>query len=122
MMGFLIIKKTRKFNIDSNSSNSGNNKQNTFYIQEVYIDKSMRGRKLGKILLNYAVLLCPKNKKYISLMTYEGNVMAKIAASIKFKLQKKESGCPVNKMLFVRKMKIDDFEKNTVRITASKSY
>jgi ribosomal protein S18 acetylase RimI-like enzyme len=122
MMGFLIIKKTRKFNIDSNSSNSGNNKQNTFYIQEVYIDKSMRGRKLGKILLNYAVLLCPKNKKYISLMTYEGNVMANIAASIKFKLQKKESGCPVNKMLFVRKMKIDDFEKNTVRITQSKSY
>lgn len=122
MMGFLIIKKTRNFNIDSNSSNSGNNKQNTFYIQEVYIDKSMRGRKLGKILLNYAVLLCPKNKKYISLMTYEGNIMANIAASIKFKLQKKESGCPVNKMLFVRKMKIDDFEKNTVRITESKSY
>jgi ribosomal protein S18 acetylase RimI-like enzyme len=122
MMGFLIIKKTRSFNIDSNSSNSGNNKQNTFYIQEVYIDKSMRGRKLGKILLNYAVLLCPKNKKYISLMTYEGNVMANIAASIKFKLQKNESGCPVNKMLFIRKMKIDDFEKNTVRITQSKSY
>lgn len=49
----------------------------------------MRGRKLGKILLDYAILLCPNNKKYISLMTYEGNIMAKIALSANFKLQKK---------------------------------
>jgi ribosomal protein S18 acetylase RimI-like enzyme len=121
MTGFLIIKKSRYFYIDSNSNNSGNTKSNTFYIQEVYIDKNMRGRKLGKILLNYAVLLCPKNKKYISLMTYEGNIMANIADSINFKLQKRESECPVNKMLFIRKMESDDFQKNTIRITASNS-
>jgi ribosomal protein S18 acetylase RimI-like enzyme len=121
MTGFLIIKKSRYFYIDSNSNNSGNTKSNTFYIQEVYIDKNMRGRKLGKILLNYAVLLCPKNKKYISLMTYEGNIMANIADSINFKLQERESECPVNKMLFIRKMESDDFQKNTIRITASNS-
>jgi len=121
MTGFLIIKKSRYFYIDSNSNNSGNTKSNTFYIQEVYIDKNMRGRKLGKILLNYAVLLCPKNKKYISLMTYEGNIMANIADSINFKLQERESECPVNKLLFIRKMESDDFQKNTIRITASNS-
>lgn len=119
MVGFLIIKKSRLFNIDSNSSHSGNTKQDTFYIQEVYIDKNMRGRKLGKILLDYAILLCPNNKKYISLMTYEGNIMAKIALSANFKLQKKVSECPVNKLLFIRKMRSNDFDKNTIRITAS---
>jgi hypothetical protein len=72
---------------------------------------------LGKILLSYAVLLCPINKKYISLMTYNGNIMANIAASMNFKLQTKESGGPVNKMLFIKKMKEGDFINNTVRIT-----
>jgi hypothetical protein len=34
-----------------------------------------------------------------------------------FKLQTKESGCPVNKMLFIKKMKEGDFINNTARIT-----
>lgn len=47
MIGFLIVRKSRYFKIDNMSD-----KVDTFYIQEVYIDKSMRGRKLGKILLD----------------------------------------------------------------------
>jgi hypothetical protein len=119
MLGFLIIKENRMFYIDKNSSSSNKSKKNTFYIQEVFIDKNTRGRKLGKILLSYAVLLCPINKKYISLMTYNGNIMANIATSMNFKLQTKESGCPVNKMLFIKKMRVGDFTNNTVRITPS---
>ena len=117
MLGFLIIKKNRIFSLDKGSSGDSKSKKDTFYIQEVFIDKNARGRKLGKILLSYAVLLCPINKKYISLMTYNGNIMANIAASMNFKLQTKESGCPVNKMLFIKKMKEGDFTNNTVRIT-----
>jgi ribosomal protein S18 acetylase RimI-like enzyme len=112
MIGFLIIKKNRGFAIDEYSNNT-----DTFYIQEVYIDKSMRGRKLGKILLGYALLICPIKKKYISLMTYQGNPMANIAKSYNFILQKKPSPCPVNKLLFIRKMTDSDFVKNTNRIT-----
>jgi ribosomal protein S18 acetylase RimI-like enzyme len=113
MIGFLIIKKNRAFIIDDNSKSN----TDTFYIQEVYIDKSMRGKKLGKILLDYALLICPISKKYISLMTYEGNPMANIAKSYNFVLQKKPSPCPVNKLLFIRKMKDDDFVRNTNRIS-----
>lgn len=117
MLGFLIIRKNRMFKIDKNSSGSKNTKINTFYIQEVFVDKNTRGRKLGKILLNYAILLCPINKKYISLMTYNGNIMANIATSMNFKLQTEESGCPVNKLLFIRKMRSGDFADDTIRIT-----
>jgi len=113
MIGFLIIKKNRAFIIDDNSKSN----TDTFYIQEVYVDKSMRGKKLGKILLDYALLICPIGKKYISLMTYDGNPMANIAKSYKFVLQKKPSPCPVNKLLFIRKMKDDDFVRNTNRIS-----
>ena len=91
----------------------------TFYIQEVFIDTNMRGRKLGKILIEYALLLCPVNKKYMSLMTYEGNIMAKIATDKGFVLQKKPSVCPVNRLLLIRTMNEEDFNKNTNRITAS---
>jgi ribosomal protein S18 acetylase RimI-like enzyme len=114
MVGFLIVRKSRYFKIDKVSD-----KVDTFYIQEVYIDKSMRGRKLGKILLDYALLICPVNKKYISLMTYEGNIMANIAKSYGFELQDEESECPVNKLFFVRRMTDKDFLKNTNRITES---
>ena len=112
MVGFLIVRKSRYFKIDNVSD-----KVDTFYIQEVYIDKSMRGRKLGKILLDYALLICPINKKHISLMTYEGNIMANIAKSYGFELQNESSGCPVNKLFFVRRMTDKDFLKNTNRIT-----
>jgi ribosomal protein S18 acetylase RimI-like enzyme len=114
MVGFLIVRKSRYFKIDNMSD-----KVDTFYIQEVYIDKSMRGRKLGKILLDYALLICPINKKYVSLMTYEGNIMANIAVSYGFELQNEESECPVNKLFFIRKMTDNDFIKNTNRITKS---
>lgn len=114
MMGFLVIKKSRAFNIDGTDD-----MVDTFYIQEVFIDTNMRGKKLGKILIEYALLLCPINKKYMSLMTYEGNIMAKIATDNGFVLQKKASICPVNRLLFIRAMNEGDFDKNTNRITAS---
>jgi len=114
MMGFLIIKKSRKFDIDYEEE-----KVETFYIQEVFTDINMRGRKLGKILIDYALLLCPVNKQYVSLMTYEGNNMTNIATSMGFVLQKKPSVCPVNKLLFIRKMYQSDFLKNTNRMTAT---
>jgi hypothetical protein len=114
MMGFLIIKKSRKFDIDYEEE-----KVETFYIQEVFIDKNMRGRKLGKILIDYALLLCPVNKQYVSLMTYEGNKMVNIATSMGFVLQKKASVCPVNKLLFIRRMTESDFIKTTNRMTAT---
>lgn len=116
MMGFLVIKKSRAFNIDGTDD-----MVDTFYIQEVFIDTNMRGRKLGKILIEYALLLCPVNKKYMSLMTYEGNIMAKIATDNGFVLQKKPSVCPVNRLLLIRTMNESDFSKNTNRITASAS-
>jgi hypothetical protein len=114
MMGFLIIKKSRKFDIDYEEE-----KVETFYIQEVFTDINMRGRKLGKILIDYALLLCPVNKQYVSLMTYEGNKMVNIATSMGFVLQKKASVCPVNKLLFIRKMTESDFIKTTNRMTAT---
>jgi GNAT superfamily N-acetyltransferase len=114
MMGFLIIKKSRKFDIDYEEE-----KVETFYIQEVFVDKNMRGRKLGKILIDYALLLCPVNKQYVSLMTYEGNKMVNIATSMGFVLQKKASVFPVNKLLFIRKMTESDFIKTTNRMTAT---
>ena len=114
MMGILIIKKSRKFDIDYEEE-----KVETFYIQEVFIDKNMRGRKLGKILIDYALLLCPVNKQYVSLMTYEGNKMVNIATSMGFVLQKKASVCPVNKLLFIRRMTESDFIKTTNRMTAT---
>jgi GNAT superfamily N-acetyltransferase len=114
MMGFLVIKKSRAFNIDG-----ADDMADTFYIQEVFIDTNMRGKKLGKILIDYALLLCPTNKKYISLMTYEGNIMARIATDNGFALQKKPSVCPINSLLFIRTMADGDFSKNTNRITAS---
>jgi hypothetical protein len=117
MMGFLVIKKSRAFNIDG--ADGADNMVDTFYIQEVFIDTNMRGKKLGKILIDYALLLCPTNKKYISLMTYEGNIMARIATDNGFTLQKKPSVCPVNRLLFIRTMADGDFSKNTNRITAS---
>jgi hypothetical protein len=114
MMGFLVIKKSRAFNIDGTDD-----MVDTFYIQEVFTDINMRGKKLGKILIDYALLLCPTNKKYISLMTYEGNIMARIATDNGFVLQKKPSVCPINRLLFIRTMADGDFGKNTNRITAS---
>lgn len=114
MMGFLVIKKSRKFDIDDEDE-----KVETFYIQEVFTDINMRGRKLGKILIDYALLLCPVNKKYVSLMTYEGNIMVNIAKSMGFVLQNKASVCPVNKLLFIRKMNDSDFVKNSIRKTAT---
>lgn len=116
MMGFLVIRKSRAFNIDGTDD-----MVDTFYIQEVFIDTNMRGRKLGKILIDYALLLCPINKRYMSLMTYDGNIMAKIVANKGFVLQKKPSVCPVNRLLFIRTMNESDFSKNTNRITASAS-
>lgn len=116
MTGFLIIKKTRCFKIDNIDE-----KVPTFYIQEVFIDSQWRRRKLACILLEYAILCCPINKKYISLMTFEGNNMVNIAISKGFVLQQTNSDCNVNKLLFIRKIEESDLVKNSLRISPSKS-
>lgn len=114
MMGLLIIKKSRQFNIDDED-----NMVDTFYVQEVFIDINMRGKRLGKILIDYSILLCPINKKYMSLMTYEGNNIVNIVTANGFVLQKKVSVCPVNKLLFIRKMNESDFIRKSNRITGT---
>ena len=114
MMGLLIIKKSRQFNIDDED-----NMVDTFYVQEVFIDINMRGKRLGKILIDYSILLCPINKKYMSLMTYEGNNIVNIVTANGFVLQKKASVCPVNKLLFIRKMNESDFIRKSNRITGT---
>jgi ribosomal protein S18 acetylase RimI-like enzyme len=116
LIGFLIIKTSRKFNVDFSSE-----KIDTFYIQEVYIDKNYRERRLATLLLQYAILICPINKKYISLITYESNPMLKLSQlCCKFILQQTETKCPVNKKLLIRKMEEEDFKSISKRLTPDK--
>jgi hypothetical protein len=118
LVGFMVIEKSRSFNIDGLPENE---KVPTFYIQEIYIDNNYRKRDLAKIFIQYAIMICPTKTKYISLMTYDGNPIAKISQSYKFVLQSTPSGCHVNKLLLIREMKDDDFERTTNRISNSSS-
>ena len=118
LVGFMVIQKSRSFNIDSLSENE---KVPTFYIQEIYIDNNYRKRDLAKIFIEYAIMICPTKKKYISLMTYDGNPIVKISQSYKFVLQSTTSECQVNKLLLIREMKAPDFERSTNRISNSSS-
>ena len=118
LVGFMVIQKSRSFNIDGLSENE---KVPTFYIQEIYIDNNYRKRDLAKIFIEYAIMICPTKKKYISLMTYDGNPIVKISQSYKFVLQSTTSECQVNKLLLIREMKAPDFERSTNRISNSSS-
>ena len=113
---FMVIQKSRSFNMDSLSENE---KVPCLYIQERYNDNKYRKRDLAKIFIEYAIMICPTKKKYISLMTYDGNPIVKISQSYKFVLQSTPSECQVNKLLLIREMKDSDFERSTNRISNS---
>jgi len=116
MIGFMIIESSRKFVTDF----SNNEKIDTFYIQEIYIDHNYRRRNLASILIQYAVLRCPLHKNYISLMTYESNPMMIVAQKCcNFVLQETPSGCPINTKLLIKCMSENDYKKMTVRISKS---
>lgn len=116
MIGFMIIESSRKFVTDF----SNNEKIDTFYIQEIYIDHNYRRRNLASILIQYAVLRCPLHKNYISLMTYESNPMMIVAQKCcNFVLQETPSGCPINTKLLIKCMSENDYKQMTVRISKS---
>ena len=93
----IIIFDEKKFYIDNNS-----NKINTFYIQEIIIDKNYYCKSYGSLLITYAILICPTNLEFISFMTTENNKgMYKIASKFNFIKQEITSGDILNPSLFV---------------------
>jgi len=94
----IMICTQKKFNIDNNDS-----KINTFYIQEIIVDKKFTGKNYGSLLINYAILICPNNLEFISFMTtHENKGMHRIASKLNFIKQEKSSGDPLNPALFIR--------------------
>lgn len=97
LVGIMICDE-KKFYIDNNS-----NKVDTFYIQEIIVDKNYNGKSYGYLLINYAILICPTNFEFISFMTTENNKgMYKIASKLDFIKQERNSGDPLNPSLFIR--------------------
>jgi len=98
LAGFVIIDFNKKFKLEKN------NKLNTFYIQEIYIDNKYQGNGLGTKLFKYAISKCPpKDTKYITLMTkYENLAMIKIAENNGFIKHQKPSGDPHNQLLMLK--------------------
>lgn len=97
LTGFMICD-YKKFNMDFTE-----NKEDTFYIQEIIIDKKFKGKNYGSLLITYAILICPPNLHYISFMTKEDNkAMEKIAKKFNFIKQEKSSGDPENPILYIR--------------------
>jgi len=98
LAGFVIIDFKKKFKLDNDI------KIDTFYIQEIYIDKKYQGSGLGSKLFKYSISKCPENTKYISLMTkYENLAMIKIAEMNGFIKQSILSGDPYNPLLMIKK-------------------
>lgn len=94
----IMICNNKKFYIDNNS-----NKVNTFYIQEIIVNKNYHGKKYGYMLIKYAILLCPSDIEFISFMTTENNgAMHTIASKLDFIKQKISSGDNLNPSLFIR--------------------
>ena len=100
LVGFIIIKYSRKFNIDFYTE-----KVDTFYIQELLIDPEYRGKKLSKFLMEYCIYRCPKSQKFISLMTTPDNIpLQKVAKSLGFVEQQKSSGDSKHSLLMIKNM------------------
>ena len=96
IIGFIIVD-TKSFAIDNNKT-----KVETFYIQEFLISEKFAKKGLGSILFNYIISRCPSNLKYISFMTKKSNdAMHSIGKKFNFILQSKESGDPLNPLLFI---------------------
>jgi len=115
LVGFVIIKFSRKFQTDFEQD-----KVDTFYIQEMLIHPDYRKQKLGKSLLEYCILRCPKNLNYISLMTTPENIaLQKIAKSVGFVEQKVRSGDSKHSLLMVKNM--DKIENMSLMKSVSRS-
>jgi GNAT superfamily N-acetyltransferase len=100
LAGIIILDYGREFKIDE----SPNEKVKTFYIQELIVDDTYRGKGYGNLLINYSILRCPKDIKYISYMTMPSNTnMIKIARKFNFKLQELPSGDKKHSLLYIRK-------------------
>lgn len=98
LAGIIIIDKNKKFRIDNQPE-----KVETFYIQEMIIDHKYTGRGYGNLLINYAILRCPPEIKYISYMTMPSNKpMIAIGKKFNFILQERPSGDPKHSLLFIR--------------------
>lgn len=98
MVGIIIIQNSRQFKIDNYEE-----KVNTFYIQELVIDEQFKGKGYGNLLINYAILRCPKDMDYIGYMTESTNQqMKKIGDKYKFILQKTASGDKKHTLLYIR--------------------
>jgi ribosomal protein S18 acetylase RimI-like enzyme len=98
MAGIIILDYSRDFEIDDYQE-----KVKTFYIQELIVDEKFAGKGYGNLLINYAILRCPKDMDYISFMTMPSNIpMKKIASRFNFKLQSKPSGDKKHSLLFIR--------------------
>lgn len=101
LVGFVIIQKDKKFKIDAFPEC----KVDTFYIQELLIDPKFRGQRLSKYLLQYCIYICPKDKKFMSLMTMPDNFpLIKVADSCGFVSQKFPSGDKKHSLLMIRNM------------------
>jgi ribosomal protein S18 acetylase RimI-like enzyme len=111
LVGFVIIKYSRSFTIDYTEE-----KTPTFYIQELLIHPNNRGNKLSKYLLQYCIYRCPKNMKYISLMTMPDNIaLQKIAESVGFIKQKTISGDKKHSLLMIKN--VDKVESALLRLS-----
>ena len=98
MAGIIILDYSREFHIDDFKE-----KVKTFYIQELIVDEKFAGKGYGNLLINYAILRCPKDMQYISFMTMPNNIpMQKIASRFNFKLQSKPSGDKKHSLFFIR--------------------
>lgn len=95
----ICIKSTKKFNIDGINS-----KIDTFYIQEIFVNRNYKGRKLGECLFKYILdYIVSSDFKYISFMTQETNkAMHKIAYNYDFIRQVKSSGDSKNPVLYIK--------------------
>jgi len=106
LAGFVIIHPSKNFHIDIDNGQCDNKKVSTFYIQELIIHPQFRGNKLSKYLLEYCILRCPQDKKYMSLMTMSDNyALQKIAESVGFIKQKTPSGDINHPLLMVKRIK-----------------
>jgi len=115
LVGFIIIKYSRKFNIDFHTE-----KVDTFYIQELLIDPEYRGKKLSKYLMEYCIYRCPKSQKFISLMTTPDNIpLQKVAKSLGFVAQQTSSGDSKHSLLMIKNM--DKVENTSVIKSSSKT-
>jgi ribosomal protein S18 acetylase RimI-like enzyme len=100
LVGFIIIKYCKKFQIDFYTD-----KIDTFYIQELLIDPEFRGKSLSKYLIEYCIYRCPKNQKFISLMTSPDNIpLQKVAKSLGFVQQDVASGDSKHSLLMIKNM------------------